>query len=146
MSAAQTTPTKTGFTDRALNWVEWAGNKLPEPFMLFMVLFVITGLVSTGMQMGGVVVTVPGSEEPTAIRGLFTGEGMAWLTTNLGINYIGFPPLVTVMPILLAIGIAQHSGLLAAGIRKLFGSSPAWMLPYVVGFVGVISSIMADSA
>ncbi|MGP9734938.1 AbgT family transporter [Brachybacterium sp. AOP42-C2-15] len=146
MSAAQTTPTKTGFTDRALNWVEWAGNKLPEPFMLFMVLFVITGLVSTGMQMGGVVVIVPGSEEPTVIKGLFTGEGMAWLTTNLGINYIGFPPLVTVMPILLAIGIAQHSGLLAAGIRKLFGSSPAWLLPYVVGFVGVISSIMADSA
>lgn len=146
MSAAQTTPTKSGFADRALNWVEWAGNKLPEPFMLFIVLFVITGLVSTGMELAGVVVTVPGSDEPTVIRGLFTGEGMAWLTTNLGINYIGFPPLVTVMPILLAIGIAQHSGLLAAGIRKLFGSSPAWMLPYVVGFVGVVSSIMADSA
>src|SRR5699024_2652784 len=52
----------------------------------------------------------------------------------------------TVMPILLAIGIAQHSGLLAAAIRKLFGTSPAWMLPYVVGFVGVVASIMADSA
>src|SRR5699024_3042952 len=48
--------------------------------------------------------------------------------------------------ILLAIGIAQHSGLLAAAIRKLFGTSPAWMLPYVVGFVGVVASIMADSA
>ena len=53
---------------------------------------------------------------------------------------------MTVLPILLAIGISQHSGLLAAAIRKLFGSSPSWMLPYVVGFVGVISSIMADSA
>uniref|UniRef100_UPI00404B552B AbgT family transporter n=1 Tax=Brachybacterium sp. GPGPB12 TaxID=3023517 RepID=UPI00404B552B len=49
-------------------------------------------------------------------------------------------------PILLAIGISQHSGPLAAAIRKLFGSSPSWMLPYVVGFVGVVSSIMADSA
>ena len=146
MSTAHTEPTRTGLTDRALNWVEWAGNKLPEPFMLFIVLFLITGVVSTGMEMADVVVSVPGSEEPTAIKGLFTGEGLAWLTTNLGVNYIGFPPLVTVMQILLAIGIAQHSGLLAAGIRKLFGSSPAWMLPYVVGFVGVISSIMADSA
>ena len=146
MSTAHTEPARTGLTDRALNWVEWAGNKLPEPFMLFIVLFLITGVVSTGMEMADVVVSVPGSEEPTAIKGLFTGEGLAWLTTNLGVNYIGFPPLVTVMPILLAIGIAQHSGLLAAGIRKLFGSSPAWMLPYVVGFVGVISSIMADSA
>ena len=146
MSATPAPPAKTGLTDKILNGVERAGNKLPEPFMLFLVLFAVTGIVSTAMAWSGVVVSVPGSEEPTVIKGLFTGEGLTWLTTTLGENYIGFPPLVTVLPILLAIGIAQHSGLLAAGIRKLFGSSPAWMLPYVVGFVGVISSIMADSA
>ncbi|GAA1489304.1 AbgT family transporter [Brachybacterium sacelli] len=146
MSAAPTEPAKTGLTDKLLNGVEKAGNKLPEPFMLFLILFAITGVVSTAMAWGNVSVTVPGSDEATAIKGLFTGEGLTWLTTNLGENYIGFPPLVTVMPILLAIGIAQHSGLLGAAIRKLFGTSPAWALPYVVGFVGVISSIMADSA
>lgn len=141
-----TTPQKSGLTDRVLNRVEWLGNKLPEPFMLFLILFAITGVVSTAMAWAGVTVTVPGADEDTVIKGLFTGEGMTWLTTNLGENYVGFPPLVTVLPILLAIGIAQHSGLLGAAIRKLFGSSPAWMLPYVVGFVGVVSSIMADSA
>ncbi|WP_029090442.1 AbgT family transporter [Brevibacterium album] len=133
-------------TDRLLNGVERVGNRLPEPFMLFLLLFLLTGIVSTAMEWAGVVVEVPGSEEPTVIRGLFTAEGLTWLTTNLGQNYIGFPPLLTVMPILLAIGIAQHSGMLAAGVRKMFGSSPRWMLPYVVGFVGVVASIMADSA
>lgn len=135
-----------GLTDRLLGGIERAGNKLPEPFLLFLILFLVTGIVSTVMAWLGVVVEVPGSEEPTVIKGLFTGEGLAWLTTSLGENYMGFPPLITVMPILLGIGIAQHSGLLAAGIRALFGGSPAWLLPYVVGFVGVISSIMADSA
>src|SRR5699024_4165230 len=125
------TPQKTGLTDRLLNRVEWAGIKLPEPFMLILILFAITGAVSTAMAWAGVSVTVPGTEEPTVIKGLFTCEGMTWLTTNLGEYYVGFPPLVTVLPILLAIGIAQHSGLLGAAIRKLFGSSPAWMLPYV---------------
>lgn len=133
-------------TDKLLNGIERLGNKLPEPFMLFLILFLITGVVSTAMEWAGIVVDVPGSEEPTVIKGLFTGEGLTWLTTNMGENYIGFPPLLTVMPILLAIGVAQHSGMLAAGIRKAFGSSPAWLLPYVVGFVGVIASIMADSA
>lgn len=146
MSAASTPQTKTGLTDRLLNKVEWLGNKLPEPFMLFLILFAITGVVSTAMALADVTVAVPGADEPTVIKGLFTGEGLTWLTTNLGANYVGFPPLVTVLPILLAIGIAQHSGLLGAAIRKLFGTSPAWALPYVVGFVGVISSIMADSA
>lgn len=142
----QQTPTKTRMTDKILDGVERLGNKLPEPFMLFLILFLITGIVSTAMQLAGVVVEVPGADEPTVIKGLFTGEGLAWLTTNIGENYIGFPPLLTVMPILLAIGIAQNSGMLAAGIRKAFGSSPAWLLPYVVGFGGVIASIMADSA
>jgi aminobenzoyl-glutamate transport protein len=133
-------------TDRLLNVVERVGNKLPEPFMLFLILFAITGIVSTAMALAGVRVSVPGSDEVTVIKGLFTGEGMAWLTTSLGENYLGFPPLVTVMPILLGIGIAQHSGLLAAGIRAMFGSSPSWLLPYVVGIVGVVASIMSDSA
>ena len=146
MSTASTQPGTRGLTDRILDGVERLGNKLPEPFMLFLILFAVTGIVSTAMTWAGVEVTVPGSDESTVIKGLFTGEGMTWLTANLGINYIGFPPLVTVMPILLAIGIAQQSGLLAAAIRKLFGTSPAWMLPYVVGFVGVVASIMADSA
>ncbi|WP_338027705.1 hypothetical protein [Brachybacterium avium] len=42
---------------------------------------------------------------------------MTWLTADLGENYVGLPPLVTVLPILLASGIAQHSGLLGAAIR-----------------------------
>jgi len=146
MSAAPTQPAPRGMTDKVLDAVERVGNKLPEPFMLFLALFLATGIVSTAMEWAGIVVDVPGADEPTVIRGLFTGDGLVWLTTNLGENYLGFPPLVTVMPILLAIGIAQHTGFLAAGVRKLFGSSPAWMLPYVVGFVGVIASIMADSA
>ena len=37
------------------------------------------------------------ADEPTVIKGLFTGEGLTWLTTTLGENYIGFPPLVTVL-------------------------------------------------
>ena len=53
MSAASTPQTKTGLTDRLLNKVEWLGNKLPEPFMLFLILFAITGVVSTAMALDG---------------------------------------------------------------------------------------------
>lgn len=133
-------------TDRFLNGVERVGNKLPEPFMLFLILFGITAVVSTAMAWANVTVQVPGSDEITQIRGLFTGEGLTWLTQNLGPNYLGFPPLVTVLPILLAVGVAEKSGLLAAMIRKAFGSAPRWALPYAVGVVGVIGSIMSDAA
>ena len=140
------TATKHSLGDRFLTGIERVGNKLPEPFALFTVLFLITAVVSTAMAWAGVVVQVPGKEEPVAIQGLFTGDGIAWFTTTLGENYIGFPPLVTVATILLAIGIAEKSGFLAAAIRFTIGSAPRWMLPYTVGFVGVVGSIMADSA
>ena len=80
------------------------------------------------------------------MRGLFTGEGLAWLTVNLGANFIGFPPLVTVVTILLAVTVAERTGLLAAAIRASLGSAPRWLLPYAVGFVGVNASVMADAA
>ncbi len=131
---------------RILDAIERVGNKLPEPFTLFLGLFIITGLISTAMAMAGVSVTIPGADETVTIKGLFTGEGLSWLTTTMGENYIGFPPLATVLPILLAVGVAEKSGMLAAAVRVAFGSSPRWLLPYAVGFVGVVGSIMADSA
>ena len=141
-----TTDGKVGFGQRTLDWSERIGNKLPEPFTLFLGLFIITGLVSTAMAMADVTVAVPGGDETIAIKGLFTGEGLSWLTTTMGDNYIGFPPLATVLPILLAVGVAEKSGMLAAAVRIAFGKSPKWLLPYAVGFVGVVGSIMADSA
>ncbi|MGO0604829.1 AbgT family transporter [Brevibacterium linens] len=141
-----TTDGKVGFGQRTLDWIERIGNKLPEPFTLFLGLFILTGLVSTAMALAGVSVSIPGTDDTVAIKGLFTGEGLAWLTTTMGDNYIGFPPLATVLPILLAVGVAEKSGMLAAAVRIAFGKSPKWLLPYVVGFVGVVGSIMADSA
>ncbi|MEJ5945382.1 AbgT family transporter [Pseudokineococcus basanitobsidens] len=133
-------------TDRVLGWVERTGNRLPEPFLLFLGLFVLVGLVSTLGAVLDVSVTVPGSDDATPVRGLFTAEGLTWLTTNLGANFIGFPPLLTVLTILLAVGVAERSGLLQAVIRQVFHAAPPWALPYVVGAVGVTASVMSDTA
>ena len=140
------TETRSRLTDRLLSGVERIGNRLPEPFTLFTILFVVTAIVSTAMALANVEVTIEGVDEPIAIRGLFTGEGLAWFTANLGENYIGFPPLVTVVPILLAIAIAEKTGFLSALIRLVVGSAPNWLLPYAIGFIGVAGSVMADSA
>ncbi|MBD3947887.1 AbgT family transporter [Nocardioides ganghwensis] len=141
-----TTATPTSRTDRALAAVERVGNRLPDPFLLFLGLFLLVGVISTALQLAGTSVTIPGAEEETVVRGLFTGEGLAWLTVNLGANFIGFPPLVTVVTILLAVTVAERTGLLSAAIRASLGSAPRWLLPYAVGFVGVNASVMADAA
>lgn len=132
--------------DKFLGGVERLGNKLPAPFTLFVILFLITAVISSIMAWLHLSVTVPGSGKEVVIRGLFTGEGMVWLSETIGANYIGFPPLLTVLPILLAVGVAERSGMLAALIRTVFGSARKAVLPYAVGIIGVTSSVMADAA
>ncbi len=132
--------------DRILGSIERAGNKLPEPFTLFLILFLLTGVISTLMAWSNVTVQVPGAEDTVQVKGLFTGEGLAWFTTNIGKNYVGFPPLTYVLPCLLAVGIAERSGMLSALVRRLFGSASKSVLPYAVGVVGVSGSLMADPA
>lgn len=132
--------------DGFLTGVEKLGNKLPTPFTLFLSLFLLTALASSIMAWMDASVIVPGSDEELFIKGLFTGEGLTWLTMNLGANYIGFPPLLTVLPILLAVGVAERSGMLSALIRKLFGSARKLVLPYAVGVIGITASVMADAA
>ncbi|WP_104126861.1 AbgT family transporter [Cryobacterium sp. Y57] len=146
MSPAQTLTRRTVLIDRVLGGIERVGNKLPDPFMLFLLLFAITAVASTAMAWANVTVQLPGTDEITVIKGFFTAEGLTWFTQNIGVNYLGFPPLATVLPILLAVGVAEKSGLLAALIRKAFGSAPRWSLPYAVAFVGVVGSIMSDAA
>jgi aminobenzoyl-glutamate transport protein len=132
--------------DRVLGGIERAGNKLPEPFILFVLLTLVVAVVSTAMAAAGVAVTVPGEAEPTAIRGAFTGEGLEFLFTGLAANFIGFPPLQTVVTIMLGVGLAERTGMLAALIRLAFRGAPRWLLPYALGLVGVSGSVMADSA
>jgi aminobenzoyl-glutamate transport protein len=139
-------PVRPSRADRFLGAVERVGNRLPEPFTLFLILFLAIALVSTFMALADVTVQVPGAEEVTQIQGLFTSEGLTWFTENIGANYIGFPPLTTVLTIWLAVGVAEKTGLLAAGVRAVFGSAPRWALPYAVGFVGVAGSVMSDSS
>ncbi|NJJ03839.1 aminobenzoyl-glutamate transport protein [Corynebacterium coyleae] len=145
-SADSSPPQKKTAMDRLLGTIESVGNKLPEPFTLFLILFLITAVISTVMAYFGAEVAVPGEDESVKIKGFFTGEGLAWFTTTLGQNYLGFPPLVTVLPIMLAVGVSERSGMLSALIRKLFGSANRSVLPYAVGIIGVTGSIMADAA
>jgi aminobenzoyl-glutamate transport protein len=135
-----------GRLDRVLDWIERTGNRLPEPFILFAWLTLVVAVLSSLMAAFGVTVTIPGEAESTPVRGAFTGQGLEFFFTGLAENFIGFPPLRTVVTIMLAVGLAERTGMLAALIRLAFSRAPRWLLPYALGFIGVSGSVMSDSA
>ncbi|MFD8818573.1 AbgT family transporter, partial [Streptomyces sp. NPDC059627] len=103
--------------DRVLALIERAGNALPNPILLFTALFLLLAVVSTALAVGGVHVTVPGTTDTRPITGLFTGEGVRWLTENLVTNFATFPPVAAVLLMIMAVGVAEKAGLLETVMR-----------------------------
>ncbi|MDR7359983.1 AbgT family transporter [Paeniglutamicibacter sulfureus] len=137
---------KKKFGAATLDRIERAGNKLPEPFAPFLYLFLAVGLISTVVSWFNVSTTLPGAEAPTLIKGLFTGEGITWLMTTAVENFIGFPPLGVVVTLLLAVGVAERTGLLLVLVKSTLGRAPGWALPYVIALVALCAHIMSDAS
>ncbi len=92
-------------------------------------MFVVLAVASTVMALTSTTVRLPGAEESQAVRGFFTGEGVRWFTTTLVENFTSFPPLGTVVVILLAVGLAQRSGLMSALIKTAFSGARGGSCP-----------------
>lgn len=132
--------------DRFIDSLERAGNKLPEPFALFLYLLLTVGIISTVVSWFNVSTQIPGTGETAVVKGLFSGEGIVWLMTNAVSNFISFPPLGLVITLLLAVGVAERSGLLLTVVKSSLARAPRWALPYLIAFVALCAHIMSDAS
>ncbi len=146
MTDVQKPPAPPKLFDRTLGAIERGGNRLPHPVYLFCLLLLVLGIASTVLAWQGSSVTVPGTDEALKVKGLFTGEGFAWWLQNFVLNFAGFPPVGTVLMLVMAVGVAERSGLLGTAIRLSIGRAPAWVLPYVVALVSTQGHVMSDAA
>ena len=83
--------------------------------------------------------------ETVAIEGLLTADGIRYLFTSFVPNFMGFTAMGIILIVMIGVGVAERSGLIASLIRKLVASSPAGALTYIIVFLGVISSIASDA-
>lgn len=140
------TKTKQGFFNRFLNVVEFIGNKLPNPFMLFVYLTLIVMLVSWLMSSQGLSVVHPGKGEVLPIKNLISGEGVEYMLTSLLKNFTGFAPLGLVLVMMMGIGLTEKVGLFDYAIRRSIMRSPPALLTYSIAFVGIMGNIASDAA
>lgn len=112
---------KSGRIQRFLKGVEWLGNLLPHPIILFMIMCCILIVVSAILSSMGVSVQDPRPAAKGAIevRNLLSAEGVAYMVSSLVKNFTGFAPLGTVLVAMLGVGIAEASGMISAALRGL---------------------------
>ncbi len=178
--AAQPDAAGGGFSQRMLDLVERAGNKVPHPAILFLALCGIVIVLSQVLYWADVSVTSEVAEPPAvevqqrddaqtsgpsyelpgdrvegedyevetetfSVKGLLTGDGIRFMFTSLVSNFLGFTALGVILVAMIGVGIAEHSGLIGALIRKLVAISSPGSLTYIIVFVGILSSVAADA-
>jgi aminobenzoyl-glutamate transport protein len=130
--------------DRFLNVVEKGGNALPHPATLFAILALVVILLSWITSQFALVVQHPVSGEEIRPVNLVSIAGLHRILTGLITNFTGFAPLGTVLVSLIGIGVAEHSGLIGAALRKLILSAPRFLLTPIVVFAGVMSNMASE--
>lgn len=132
------------FVYRFLSFIERAGNILPHPATLFVILAAIVLIVSAITAYFGVSVTHPGTGKPVNAVSLLNVEGLNRILTSLVTNFTGFAPLGVVLVALLGISVAEASGFISAILRLVVIKAPQKLLTLVVVGAGVVSHIASD--
>jgi aminobenzoyl-glutamate transport protein len=137
---------RASFVFRALMRIERAGNVLPHPATLFVILSAILLVVSAVAARSGLAVTHPGTGEIVRAVSLLSVEGMQRILVSLVANFVGFAPLGLVLVSMLGIAVAEASGLVSAMMRALVLAAPRRLLTTAVVFVGINANIAGDVA
>lgn len=134
-----------GLVLRFLNAIEWLGNKLPDPAVLFVIGIVAVWLLSAVFSRFQFTETLPGSSTPIEITNLLTLEKFAAFLASMTENFVGFHPLGVVLVAMLGVGVAEHSGFINAVLKTLLRFTPRILLTPTVILVAAISHTAADA-
>ncbi|MEX0337107.1 AbgT family transporter [Vibrio tubiashii] len=132
-----------------IGFIERAGKKIPDPVIIFMFLFAFS-LVVTGLMDGVSFETMGKGGEAVefSIKNMLAAENFRWMFENALLqNWLAFGHgvLGVILIVMLGVGIAENSGLLTAVIKKVGLKISDRLLPLLVVFLGIMSSIAADA-
>ena len=134
------------FVIRALNVVEKVGNKLPHPFWLFWILAAILAVVSAFLALGEVGVNDPETGEWTPVRSLFSGAGLAMAVETALDAYESFPPLITIMVVIMGVALAEKTGMLSTAMKISIARVPSSLVVFTVAFMGTVAHVASAAA
>ena len=153
----------TGNRKGLLDLVEWIGNKLPDPAVLFLIGAAVVMLasqiaVTTGWEVqpkqavsaidaatGEAIIQFEDAGSPIKPVSLLTADGLYWCLTSMVNNFMGFAPLGVVLTGMLGIGVAERTGMIGAMLKAFMKVVPKSLLTPTMVFLGIMSSMGLDA-
>ena len=131
--------------DRFLSVIERAGNKLPDPALLFVYALLIVWALSVALAPVQFAEIDPRNGMPIRVQSQLSGAAIATFLSNMVTTFVTFPPLGVVLVALLGVGVAEHVGFLTAMLRGLLAITPQRLLTPMLILVGCLSHTTADA-
>ncbi|OON97331.1 MAG: aminobenzoyl-glutamate transporter [Candidatus Epulonipiscioides saccharophilum] len=144
---------KKSLMTRCLDGIERVGNKLPHPVTLFGILCLVVIICSTILSLAGVSVQgelinkATGQLEMQTINivNLLSPEGIQFIFTKMVTNFTSFAPLGVVLVGMLGIGVAESSGYIGTGLKKIVSVTPEKLIVPMTVFLGIMSNVASDA-
>lgn len=138
---------------KLLDGIEAAGNKVPHPAVLFVMLIALAIVLSHILQVMGVSATYeridPRTHEvqqiTTFVNSLLSDEGIRFIFTSAVSNFINFGPVGIIVVAMIGVGLAEQAGLIQALIHKIVQVAPPRAITVIIITLGVMSSIASDA-
>ncbi|MEY8711135.1 AbgT family transporter [Mangrovibacter phragmitis] len=141
-----TTRNKEGrFLSGFLNAVEKAGNKLPEPALIFFYMLLgvmVLSLVLSWVDFG---IVNPVTSEAVKVNNLLAPAALVSSLTNMITTFTTFAPLGIVLVAMLGVGVAERSGFINTALKKMLNVTPRRLLTPMLIFVAMFSHVAADA-
>ncbi|EAR56527.1 putative p-aminobenzoyl-glutamate transporter [Photobacterium sp. SKA34] len=138
-------PKPSGAMDKFLNGIERAGNKIPDPALLFFWGLIAVWVLSAIMSQFDFGLVHPVTQQVVQVKNLLTGDALASFLANMVKNFTGFAPLGIVLVAMLGVGVAEASGFINTGLKKMLNVTPAKLLTPMLILVAIVSHTAADA-
>jgi aminobenzoyl-glutamate transport protein len=133
-----------GRLQKFLHKIEKAGNALPHPAILFLILSAAVIGLSAIVAGLGIEALHPVKKEVIKATNLFSTTGLHLFLNETVKNFSGFAPLGTVLVAMLGFSVAEKSGLISALLRLLVLKSPSALLVPAILLGATLSHTAGD--
>lgn len=140
-----TEQTKKGFLNKALDFIEKKGNKLPDPAVLFLSLMLLIWVLSAIFSNFTFSEIDPRNGQAISIVNLLSDTSLASFLSNMITTFTGFAPLGIVLVAMLGVGVAEHSGYINAGLKTMLSFTPKSLLTPMLILVAIVSHTATDA-
>lgn len=130
---------------RFLSAVEKLGNQLPDPALLF--LYAMLGVWAVSWALADYSFSVPDAQgvRTLSVENQLSGQNLAAFLATMVTTFTSFAPLGLVLVAMLGVGVAEHTGFINAGLKRLLSFTPKSLLTPMLLLVAIVSHTAADA-